>query len=61
MTLMMQLLLWAGLQMGFPVCDIDPNHEECQQLEQIAGDASAPDYGSNTPNMNRVWKIYNGF
>ena len=61
MNMIMQLLVWTGLQMGFPVCDIAPNQEECQQLEQIAGEGNAPNYGSSTRNMRRTWKIYNGF
>ena len=61
MTMIMQFFVWAGLQLGIPVCDIDPNHAECQALEQIAGEGAVPTNGAASRPTQRILKIYNGF
>ena len=61
MTTIMQFAIWAALQVGFPLCDFDPSFEECGQLEQTSGEASTDSYSSESRNMRKAWKIYNGF
>ena len=61
MTMIMQFFVWAGLQFGIPVCDIDPNHYECRSKEQIAGEGPIPAHDSTNRPMQRILKIYNGF
>ena len=38
MSIILQFIIWAGLQVGVPVCDIDLTEDECRTLEQTAGD-----------------------
>ena len=61
MSILFNFFVWMTLQLGLPICDIDPNNEECRTLEQISKEDNTQHYGSSTPDMRKTWKIYNGF
>ena len=61
MTTIMYFALWTAIQFGFPVCDIEPSFDECGELQQTSGEASSNSYSSDSRDMRKVWKIYNGF
>jgi len=61
MSTLFNFFIWVSLQLGVPICDTDPNSEDCRTLEQISGESSTTNYGSSTPDMRKTWKIYNGF
>ena len=61
MTMIMQFVMWVTVQFGLPVCDLSPDTEGCVEYQQIAGESSSNHYSSESRDMRKVWKIYNGF
>jgi hypothetical protein len=61
MTTLMHFAVWTALQLGIPICDIDPTISQCGDRQQISGEKSANTYSSDSRDLRKVWKIYNGF
>ena len=61
MTTIMQFVLWVALQFGLPVCDVDSPPSACGEVHQVAGERSANTYSSESRDLRKIWKIYNGF
>ena len=61
MSALMQLLIWSALQMGLSVCDVDPEHEECETTEETAKKELPPKDEPKERDLNEPVKIYNGF
>ena len=61
MSALMQFLIWSALQMGFSVCDVDPNHEECETTEENSKTDAPSKNEPTASDLNEPVKIYNGF
>jgi hypothetical protein len=61
MTTMMHFVVWTALQLGIPICDIDPTVGQCGERQQISDTRSSDAYSSDSRDVRKVWKIYNGF
>ena len=61
MSTLMQLLIWSALQMGLSVCDVDPEHEDCETTEETSEKKLPPTTETTKHNPNEPVKIYNGF
>ena len=61
MSTLMQFLIWSALQMGMSVCDVDPEHEECETTEESAKTDVPPKEETKEHDLNEPIKIYNGF
>ena len=60
MSALMQFLIWSALQMGLSVCDVDPNHEECETTEEAAKPDAPVNNEPDRTDLNEPVKIYNG-
>ena len=61
MSVLMQLLIWSALQMGLSVCDVDPEHEDCETTEETTKTDAPPKDDPKERELNAPPKIYNGF
>ena len=61
MSTLMQLLIWSALQMGLSVCEVAPDHEDCETTEEPSSPDIPPKEEPKERDLNEPVKIYNGF
>jgi len=61
MTTLMHFAVWTALQLGIPICEIDTTIGQCGERQQTSGHQTSDTYSSESRDVRKVWKIYNGF